>query len=160
MQKRDPPPSKKGPRLVPSLRFGLTLLILAIITIQLFSSASLTRGSLPRDASNDVVDDPNGALGLDVSDSIGNKGREDLVTVSNHGFVNSIAVTVSLQNGSKGTLYVGGNSGNSVTFSLGSGNSKKVKIEVDGCPTFIAFDVTGSSGINVDAPDRQTSVIC
>lgn len=160
MEKRDPSPSKRGSRLVPSLRFGLAVLILTIIVIQVFASASLTRGSLPRDTSNNVVDDPNGALGLDVADSISNNNRDRLVTVTNHGFVGSIYVTVALQSGSKATLYADGDSGNSVAFSLASGNSQTVDIEINGCPSVVAFDVTGASGIDVNAPDRQTSVTC
>lgn len=99
-----------------------------------------------------VAGDSNADLGLDVFTCVERNTVDPLVTVTNN-LEESVDVTVSLVDGSVGTLFVGGQSGTSVTFTLGVGSSDTVDIEASaGGPYPRSFDFT------IDAVGADTSV--
>lgn len=117
-----------------------------------FSSVSAVRGTTVQTA-----DDPDALLGLLVSDTVKKNSRELLVEVTNN-LTDDIDVTVSLDDGTQGTLYgPNGDSGNTVAFSLvaataDSTDSAAVDIEAGVDGTVISFTVTAVT------PDSSTSI--
>lgn len=108
-----------------------------------------------------VAADSNAELGLVVNETVQNCQRQDLVNVTN-GFDQGIDVTVTLVDGSIGTLYntVNGESGDSVTFPLAAGEAGTVELDADhtgGTPHNFSFDISAvGSGLSVTATRSST----
>lgn len=140
----------------PAAVIGL-LLLLALVAVP---AASMTQAVLGRSAASDVVDDPSGAVGLDVADAVTKNSVDPLVNVTNN-FGVDLSVTVTLQDGSDGDLYLDGtNVGDQVTFTVVSGDTRTVDIEAaNSAGPQIYFDVSASSsGIDFEAANRHTDV--
>lgn len=98
-----------------------------------------------------VASDKNAELGLLVYTCVEHNTIDPLVEVTNN-FAEGVDVTVSLVGGD-GTLHVGTQSGESVTFPLAMGTSDTVEMEASGGGPFPrAFDYT------IDAAGTDTSV--
>lgn len=136
-------------------------LIGLIVVLLLGPSLAYSQMNAGRQANADVVSDDSGVLGLVVNGTVQNCQRQDLVDVTNH-FTQSLDVTVSLADGSIGTLYntVNSDSGDSVTFTLTSGSAGTVELDADysgGTPTSFSFDITASDpGLSVYATRSST----
>lgn len=126
-----------------------------------FSSVSSVRGTRVQTA-----DDPDALLGLLVSDTVKKNSRELLVEVTNN-LEDDIDVTVSLDDGTQGTLYgPNGDSGNTIAFSLvaataDSTDSAAVDIEANVDGTVIPFTVaavTPNSSASVEGT-RETEAV-
>lgn len=99
-----------------------------------------------------VANDGNAELGMFVYTCVERNSQDPLITVTNN-LEESIDVTVSLVDTSIGTLYVTGDSGNSVTFPLSVSGSDTVDIvSAAGGPYPKSFDFT------IDATGTDTSV--
>lgn len=152
--RRRPTRGSRYPR--PAAVFGL-LVLLALLALP---AASMTQASLQRDANTNVVTDPSGAVGLDVAGSVTKNTVEPLVNVTNN-FAIDLSVTVTLQDGADGDLYLDGtNVGDQVTFTVVSGDVRTVEVEASGSAgNQLFFDVTATSGgIDFSASNRNTDV--
>ena len=90
----------------------------AIVAAGGFETFGVSSIEALRGTTVDTVDDQDAFVGLVVSDTVEKNTREVLVEVTNH-LSDDITVTVSLNDGTQGTLYgPDGDSGNSVSFSL------------------------------------------
>lgn len=124
-----------------------------------FSNITAMRGT-----SVETADDIDALIGLYVADTVTKNNRELLVEVTNN-VTDDIDVTVSLEDGTQGTLYGPNGSGNSVTFSLAaattdSTDSEIVEIEADTSAKdeIIPFTITAagqSSGFSFEGT-RET----
>lgn len=136
----------------PNRRAALIALVTALLVGLLLSTGAFSLVDASRIGSIGVANDGAAELGLSVFGCVEKKTVDPLVTVSNN-LEEQVDVTVSLVDGSVGTLYVGGQSGNSVTFSLGVGNSETVDIEASaGGPYPKSFDFT------INAVGTDTSI--
>lgn len=100
-----------------------------------------------RSGAIDVAGDPSGPLGLSVYHCVDKDTIDPLVDAENQ-FGTSTSVTVSLVDGTLGTLHVGGQSGDTVTFTLAAGATDTVSFETTttgGWPKSLSFDVTASN---------------
>lgn len=99
-----------------------------------------------------VASDGNAELGMFVYTCVEKNSQDPLITVTNN-LEEAVDVTVSLVDTSIGTLYVNGQSGNSVTFPLNVGDNDTVDIQSSvGGPYPKSFDFT------IDAMGADTSV--
>jgi hypothetical protein len=110
-----------------------------------------------------VASDSNAQLGLWVNGTVQNCERQDLVEVTNEFEEDLDEVTVSLNDGSIGTLHADGDSGDSVTFSLPLGVSQMVELEADhsappDTPFTFTFDITGSGGVTFVEAQRSSTM--
>lgn len=131
--------------------------VLSGIPAASFTSADLTRGS-----SATVVDDPTGVLSLDVAASVQKNNRERLVDVTNN-LGKTVSVTVTLQDGSQGDLYIGSGDttgSDSVTFNLADGATQTIEVQTTGNPnTDMYFDVTATAtAIDITMNNRFTTI--
>ena len=122
-------------------------------------AASVTLADLPRATGSDVVDDVDGALGLDVAASVTANRIERLVDVGNQ-LGTSVTVTVTVTNTDRHDLYVDGtNHGTQATFVLADGATQRVDVEAHASVDTVVFDVSASSaGLSVRAPGRSAGV--
>lgn len=139
------------------LVIGLLVLLPAAMILP---SGAFSLIDAARNSNLGVASDSNAELGLVITDPVQNCERQDLVEVTND-FNQNIEVTVSLNDGSIGTLYDPNNdSGDSVTFTLASGNSGIVELDADytgSLPTTFGFDISASgSALSVTAPRTST----
>lgn len=143
------------------LSWGLLAIgVFAVLVYGLTPAGLATTGQLEREATVDVAADDYGVLALDVAQSVRNNRIDPLVNVTNN-YELSVSVTVTLQNGNDGDLYLDGtNVGDEATFTLGSGNLQTVEFEADtSAGSTVYFDVTGSAAdLDVTALDRTTNV--
>lgn len=151
MSRSRPRPSRHR---APKIRITVVLLV-AIIAIYGLPSASFTTGELPRSSGSNVVVDTSGVVGLDVAASVSRGPQDWLMDVTNN-YPEAIQVTVTLQDGGDGTLFAAGNSGDSVPFTVNSGDTEPVDIDVQGNPGTIFFTIDATiEGITFSAT-RQT----
>lgn len=145
---------------------------MAILAVALLLGAGLavtpaglfTAAELPRVSDLDSVGDTSGVIGLDVVSSVDINSVEKLVNVTNHRG-DSVSVTVSLDSSATdvGDLVVDGtNEGDTANFSLASGSTETVKIDVpDDCSLGgrdIPFNTSAEdTGFNFTA-DRSSQV--
>lgn len=133
-------------------RFALVLIAAFFLIGILLPTGAFSLVDASRIGSLGVASDSKAELGLTVYSCVEANAVDPLVTVDNN-LEESVDVTVSLVDGSVGTLSVGGQSGNSVTFTLGVGSSDTVDIEANaGGPYPRSFDFT------IDAVGAETSV--
>ncbi|MBX0323018.1 hypothetical protein EGH21_08260 [Halomicroarcula sp. F13] len=128
-------------------------------------AASFTTAEVGRGATISVVDDSNAIHNLAVASSatIGQTSR--LVTVTNDlGTDVSVEIALRADSTDKGDLVVDGTSvGDSYTFSLATGTSREIDIDVvsdstlDGEQIYFGVNATGT-GLTVTAPDRNVSL--
>lgn len=129
----------------------ITLAIFFLIGI-LLPTGAFSLVDAARMGSIGVAGDSNAELGMSVFHCVERNNVDPLLTVTNN-LEESVDITVSLVDGSMGTLFVGGQSGTSVTFTLGVGNSDTVDMEAaTGGPYPKTFDFT------IDAVGTDTSV--
>lgn len=126
------------------------------------STGAFSLADVARMGQVDVVSDGDAELGLWVNETVQNCERQDLVEVTNK-FNERLDVTVSLNDGSIGTLYVTspGDSGNSVTFGLNPGASEMVELDADYTgvtPTSFSFDITGSGDVTYVEATRSSTL--
>lgn len=143
--------------------FGLA--VFAGVGTAFVPTGSFTTAALDRPGKMDVVNQRGGALDLTVAPCVESntpwwQGDPRLVTVEN--FLNtSSSATVSLQDGSVGTLSAAGDSGSSVSFQLAQGSSQEVTFAYDGngpYPHTFDFDVS-VSGAGVTAEATRSSEV-
>lgn len=156
MMGRSVPPRRTRRR----IRTRVVIALIVLASIMVAPAASYTNSSLDRTASNDVVDDPTGAVGLNVAESVNANSIEPLVEVTNN-FGFDLAVTVALQNPDDGDLYLDGtNVGDQHTFTVMAGDFRTIDIEATnqaGQQWQVYFDVTASTnGFTFSANDRFT----
>lgn len=133
-------------------RLALVLLAAFFLIGILLPTGAFSLVDASRIGSIGVATDGNAELGLTVYNCVEKNTIDPLVTVDNN-LEESVDVTVSLVDASVGTLFVGGQSGNSVTFTLSVGTSDTVDIEANvGGPYPRSFDFT------IDAVGAETSV--
>lgn len=142
------------------IRTRVVIALIVLASIMVAPAASYTSSSLDRSASNDVVDDPTGAVGLDVAESVRANSVEPLVEVTNN-FGFDLSVTVALQNPDDGVLYLDGDDfGDQHTFTVPAGDIRTIDIDVSnqaGQQWQVYFDVTASAnGFTFSANDRFT----
>lgn len=143
-------------------RVGVGLLVAGVLLGLTLPTGAFGIGDLSRGAIIDAASDGNAELGLAINASVGNCQRERLVNVTNNLFP-SVDVTVSLADGTVGTLYnsVNGDTGNAVTFTLASGASAGVELDANytgTLPATAGFDVTAAgTDVSVDAA-RSTTI--
>lgn len=133
--------------------------VFGVLVFGLTPAGLATTGQFDRDATADVVMDDNGVLALDVAPSVRKNQVDPLVNVTNNYGV-AVSVTVALQDGSDGDLYLdGANVGDQATFTLSAGTVQTVDIMVDTPPgSTVSFDVTGSgTDLEVTALNRETT---
>lgn len=125
------------------------------------STGAFSLADVARMGQVDVVSDGDAELGLWVNETVQNCERQDLVEVTNN-FQEQVDVTVSLNQRNIGTLYVPGDSGNSVTFTLSpGGNSEMVELDADyggGTPEDFSFDITGSGDVTYVEATRSSTL--
>lgn len=133
-----------------------TLLLLGLT----LPSGAISLAELPRGTVLDVANDPSGILGLTVYSCVDKNTIDPLVDVTNH-FQSTTSVTVSLVDGTLGTLHVGGQSGDTVTFSLGAGATDTVDFEttVGGpWPKYLEFNVDATSSATTITATRSSQI--
>lgn len=137
---------------VPVRRAALVAFATFFLVGILLSTGAFSLVDAARIGSIGVAGDGTAELGMSVYSCVEKNTVDPLVTVTNN-FKEPVDVTVSLLDGSVGTLFVGGQSGNSVTFGLGIGISDTVDIEASaGGPYPKSFDFT------INAVGTDTSV--
>lgn len=141
--------------------FALVVIVTGIALGMVLPTGAFTLTDFSRGATLDVSSDDAAELGLDINASVKNCARQALVNVTNN-FFPSIDVTVTLADGSVGTLYttVNSDSGSSVTMSLASGGTGTVELDANytgSLPTTIGFDATASgTDVSVEAARSTT----
>ncbi|MFB6218850.1 MAG: hypothetical protein ABEH77_06680, partial [Halobacteriaceae archaeon] len=148
----------------PARRLRRLLVVVVLVTAAagagVASTSSFTLVDLDRPGTVDVVADSSGALALDTAGSVRAGTRQRLVTVGNDLGYDGVTVTVSLADGSDGTLYAGTEQGDSVTVTLDRGATSDVEVEASAGADSLQFDVTASAaGLSVSAPNRVVSVV-
>lgn len=137
---------------VQTRRLALLALAMFFLIGILLPTGAFSLVDASRIGSIGVAGDSNADLGLGVFSCIEKNTVDPLVTVTNN-LEETVDVTVSLVDGGMGTLFASGQSGDSVTFSLGVGNSDTVDMEATaGGPYPKSFDFT------IDAAGADTSV--
>lgn len=147
-------------------KFGAKSLVVAVAVLVVFMSFFVSTGAFSAaDASRlskiGAASDSNAQLGLWVNTSVQNCQRQDLVEVTND-LEEDLTVTVSLNDGSIGTLYADSDSGDSVSFPLPIGNVQMVELDADHSsppqtPFDFTFNITGSGDVTfVEAPRTST----
>lgn len=139
---------------------GVTVALVIVAAFGAIPATSFTESLIPRSGSIDVVSDQDGTLGLDVATSARKNKQDPLVTVTNN-FGAPTSVTVSLDDGTQGDLYVNGvNTGDVATVTLPAGGVQTVEIVAEGTPnTQLSFDVSATSlGVTATFPNRVTTI--
>lgn len=146
-------------------RKSRTFLVIALLTLltaaMILPSGAFSLAEVPRDSVLAVASDSNAELGLVISDPVQNCERQTLVEVTND-FTQEVDVTVTLNDGSIGTLYndVNADNGTSVTFALAPGDVGIVELDADytgSTPTTFGFDISAAgSTVSVTAPRTST----
>lgn len=144
---------------------GLVAAGVLLATVGGLASSSYTQQTTDRTASADVVADSVGILGLDVAQSVQTGSTTRLVDVTNR-LESDVTVTVQLDADStdKGELVVDGSAvGNRTSFSLATGGTHQVDIDVvsgdEYVGTELTFDVSASApGLVVETPNRTTTI--
>lgn len=156
MVRRRPTPKRRSRSI---LRTSIIAALLVIAVAVSLPAASFSTGTLDRDASVDVVSDPDGVLGLEIATSVSKNQQDWLANVTNN-FETTVTVTISLPN-NDGTLYFGGDSGTTVSASLGPGTMETAEIDVDNnlqSGDVVEFTITATgTGVEANA-DRTTTV--
>lgn len=135
-----------------SRRVALLMLAAFFLLGILLPTGAFSLVDASRIGSVGVAGDSNAELGLSVYSCVETNTVDPLVTISNN-LEENVDVTVSLVDPSIGTLSIGGQSGDSVTFGLPVGNSDTVDIEASaGGPYPKSFDFT------IEAVGTDTSV--
>lgn len=111
-----------------SRRLALVILAAFFLLGVLLPTGAFSLVDASRIGSIGVSGDSNAELGMNVFTCIGSNSVDPLVTITNN-LEESVDVTVSLVDTGEGTLLVGGQSGDSVTFSLGVGASETVEMD-------------------------------
>lgn len=144
-------------------RLYLVIALLLIgLTVMLLPTGAFSQIETPRTSDVDVAGDSDANLGLVITDPVDNCQRQDLVEVTNT-FPQDISVTVALTDPAIGTLYdPQGDSGDSVTFPLVSGNSGIVELDADhqkggGAESF-SFDISASGTVTNLAATRSSTL--
>lgn len=115
-----------------------------------FSNVTAGRG-----VSVSTASDPNALIGLTVSDPVQKNNREPLVDIENN-TTETIAVTVSLDDCTQGTLYDSDGSGCSVSLSIAPGVIKTVDIQAD-VAEIIPFTISANSSELSFEATRETT---
>ena len=139
-----------------TIALGLTVVIL----VSVHPAVLVTNANMGRVGSIDVVADENGVVGLDVYSSVRKNRIDPLVDITNH-FNAQLSVTVALDDGADGDLYVNGNQvGDTATVAIAAASMETIEIDTAANPgSVITFDVTGSTaGTQMIADNRATSV--
>lgn len=113
-----------------------------------------------RSGTVDVASDPSAELGLTVYPCVDKDNVDPLVDVTNN-FEEPLSVTVSLVDASLGTLHVGDQTGDSVTFSLGVGANTTVSFETTTggpWPKTLEFDLDASGGVTSVTASRASEI--
>lgn len=154
-RRRGRPSRARGPR-----RLALVLVGLGLVLAFTLPSSAFTLMDAGRSGAIDVAGDPSGPLGLSVSHCVDKDTIDPLVDAENQ-FGTSTSVTVSLVDGTLGTLHVGGQSGDTVTFSLASGVTDTVSFETTATgpwPKTLSFTVDATTGNTSATASRSTTI--
>lgn len=153
-------------------RAGRTVGLLALLLVMGFvagaggvHSAAFSTAAGDRASSVDVTTDDSGAHTLDTAGSVHVNSTEPMVNVTNR-LGRSTTVTVSLADNSThmGDIVVDGvNESDQASFSLSSGDTKRVKLDVPDDSSLVGetvyFHVNASDeGLEVSAPDRSVPI--
>lgn len=111
-----------------SHRLALVVLAAFFLLGILLPTGAFSLVDASRIGSVGVAGDSSAELGMDVSSCVGSNSVDPLVTITDN-LEESVDVTVSLVDTGEGTLLVGGQSGDSVTFPLGVGASETVEMD-------------------------------
>lgn len=123
-------------------------------------SGAFTLMSGPRGGAVDVSADQSGILGLTVYTCVDKDTIDPLVDTTNN-FGSSLSVTVSLVDGTLGTLHVGAQSGDTVTYSLASGGTDTVSFETTTTgpwPKDVAFTIDATTGGSSVTATRSSQI--
>lgn len=128
-------------------------------------SAAFSTATTDRAASANVTTDGSGAHTLDIAGSVHVNATDPMVNVTNQ-LGDSVTVTVTLTENStgKGDLVVDGvNENDQASFSLSTGDTKRVELDVPDNSSLVGetvyFHVNASGGgIDVSAPDRSVPI--
>lgn len=112
----------------PLLTLAVATLVVAAALFGVMATTSFSLVQADRTIGADVVMDGYGALKMDVVGCVVDGKKSRLLTATNLLGVDA-SMTVSLQQGSVGTLYADGGSGSSVTFSLARTGTQQVDIK-------------------------------
>ena len=141
---------------------GLLFVLLAasaVVGASVVPTSSFSLVEADRGSSVDVVDDPNGAVGLNVAPAVDLVGQSRLVTVQNNLGVDDVDITIELLSHGGSQLSAGSASGSPLTFTLDAGQQQQVDIDATGPPGPLTFKVT-AQGAGVTAElERTTQVI-
>lgn len=138
----------------------LLVVVAVLVAMATVPSSSFTNGSLERGDDIDVVDDPSGVIGLDVAAGVTNDSVDPLVNATNH-FGRTVTVTVTLETGSDGDLYVDGtNVGDEASVTLDPGQRQRIDVKAtSGAGSSLAFDASAvTTGFSGNFPTRSTDV--
>lgn len=141
-------------------RLALVLVGLGLVLAFTLPSSAFTLMDAGRSGAIDVAGDPSGPLGLSVYHCVDKDTIDPLVDTGNQ-FADPLSVTVSLVDGTLGTLHVGTQSGDTVTVSLASGVTDTVSFETTATgpwPKTLSFTVDATTGNTSVAASRSTSI--
>ncbi len=143
----------------------ILVVVMLLFGVSILPAASYSTAGVDRGASLGVADDPDAALGLVITDNVSVGTHEELVVVTNR-LGSDVTATVSLDDGStsKGTLSVaGGETGDSVSFTLAAGASQQVDVDVANESTLAGDELVfhasaNGTGIDATVNDRRTAI--
>lgn len=144
----------------------VAVLVIALLCgVTILPAASYSTADVGRGTALGVADDPNAILGLDVTDNVTVGTTDQLVVVTN-GFDTDVTITVTLRDDSTamGNLSApDGSTGDTVSFSLATGTSKTVDVDVADDSGIageeLYFHVSAEAAdVDATASDRQTTI--
>lgn len=141
-------------------RLALVLVGIGLVLAFTLPSSAFTFMDAGRSGVVDVAGDSSGPVGLSVYHCVDKDTIDPLVDVENQ-FAEPLSVTVTLVDGTLGTLHVGTQSGDTVTFSLGSGVTDTVSFETTATgpwPKTLSFTVDATTGNTSVTASRSTSI--
>lgn len=144
---------------------AVLLVVILLFGVSILPAASYSTADVDRGASLGVVDDPDAAVGLEITENVSVGSHEQLVVVTNR-LGTEVTVTISLDDGStsKGNLSLtSGETGDTVSFTLADGASQQVDVDVADDSTLdgetLVFHVSADGpGIEASVTDRQTDI--
>lgn len=119
----------------PLLVLGVAALLVAAAVAGVIATTGFSLVQADRTVEADVVPDGYGALKMAITECVVDGKKTQLIAATNLLGVDA-TMTVSLHQGSVGTLYAAGGSGDTVTFSLGVGQTEEVDFKSETGGTF------------------------
>lgn len=138
----------------------MVVLVAGLVVGLLLPSGAFSLVDAARNSTIEASGDQTAELGMLVHSCVDKDNIDPLVDVTNN-FQESMSITVSLDDPSLGTLHVGGQSGDSVTFSLAVGANGTVSFETTTggpWPKNLNFGVDGSGGVTFLTAERSSQI--